>query len=123
MNSALENLLTQLERISSEAVRATDPALADQEDDALSAELIRERGLLIGQLTEALTAATEPLGYVEGNRLIVIHRQGTQIEQNVAMRRNEITAQLARATSGRAFLECVSAIIGNPSSPQIDTSV
>lgn len=122
MSAIVEHLLTRLEEISAEAVRATDPAASDSETAGDGGKIIRERGLLIEQLNQALAAATDRLGYSEWNRLVVIHHQGTRVRHNLEARRNEIAMALNVSARGRAFLDCVTGLAGNSHSPTIVTN-
>lgn len=110
MSTQLEELLSRLEELSTQAVDSSDPALHPSVDTVGILEFIRERGSLIEQLRPVL-AAHSPVSYVEWNRLIVIHHQGARILENVNHVRSRVAFELGSNASGRHFLERVNSML------------
>jgi hypothetical protein len=101
MNTQLEELFSRLEHVSTELAESSDPLLTGA---------IEERGELIQQLQRVL-ALQDPLSYSEWNRLVVIHHQGSRIQENLEKIRNRVALQLTENTGGRVFLERVTSMI------------
>jgi hypothetical protein len=110
MNTEIDELLTRLEQLNCRAMDSSDPALEPNVDAAQLFELIRERGKLIEQLKPSL-AAHAPVSYVEWNRLVVIHRAGARILDNLNVVRSRVASEIGANSSGRAFLERVTGLL------------
>jgi hypothetical protein len=106
MNTELEDLLSRLEQVSAEAAESSNPLLAGA---------IEERGKLIEQIQPVL-ASHVPLSYSEWNRLVIVHHQGSRIQENLENIRNQVVLELGGNTRGRLFLERVTSMI----SPALD---
>jgi hypothetical protein len=110
MNTEIDELLTRLEQLNCQAMDGSDPALQQSVDAVQVLELIRERGKLIEQLKPAL-AAHSPVSYVEWNRLVVIHRAGARILENLMTVRSRVASEIGSNASGRVFLERVTGLL------------
>lgn len=110
MNTQIEELLTRLEEVNSEAADRSDPALHQKVDTVQVLELVRERGKLLDQLKPVL-AAHAPVSYMEWNRLVVIHHQGTRILENLHQVRMRVASELGANASGRVFLDRMNSLL------------
>jgi len=110
MTGSIESLLDRLEKISADAVAATDPARSTA-DAPIGAELIEERGKLIEEFRVALGNISMPLSYTDWNRLVIVHHQGVRIHDNLQRTRSELVAQLTANCREQAFLECVAGMV------------
>lgn len=106
----LEDLLTRLEEVSARADEVCDPELVETANIDQVVELIKARGELIGQL-QRLLASHSPVSFMEWNRLVVIHRQGTRLQENSQRVRSQVVRALAANSSGRVFLERVTGML------------
>lgn len=122
MSARLDDLLSRLEDVSAEAVRLTDPALNDVADSAAAFEKVNERGGLVQQLNAELAAA-HPLSYTDFNRLVVIHYQGSRVQENLRLTRNQIAGQLSANNRERAYFDCVTGGLDLPRTPHLASSV
>ena len=116
---ALEDLLSQLERITTEAVGAA--AGAEKSDFDRAVRLIVQRGELVRQLHDVI-AASGPLSYMEFNRMVVVHHQGAQIEAGMKKTRETLQHARAEAERQRAYANCLHRMVAPPVSAahQID---
>jgi hypothetical protein len=112
-NRLLDDILSRLENVSTEAVRITDPALNETPDSVAAFEKISERGVLVQQLQAELGAAG-PLSYPDFNRLVVIHHQGSRAEENLRLTRNQLAGRLSVHTRERAYLDCITGGLNVP---------
>lgn len=115
-SEALEELLLHLEQASSEILSNLNPSAQDcvQHEDVL--ERIKARGKLIEQLAHQIGGVT--VTYVEWNRMVVIHRQGMQIEASLRQSKQGLIAQTSTSGRNRAFLDCVSGVFRQSNSSQ-----
>ena len=111
MSKELEQLLTRLEELSAQAVDCSDPSLHERVDTLQIQNLVRERGELIQQLPPVL-AAQGPVSYVEWNRIVIIHHQGSRIHENIERARNRLVVELSVNCSGRVFLDRMTGMLG-----------
>lgn len=110
MNTQMEELLTRLEELNARAVESSDPVLHQAVDTVQVLELIKARGQLIAQLQPVL-ASHAPVSYVEWNRLVVIHHQGSRILENLMQVRTRVAVELGANSSGRVFLQRVTSML------------
>jgi hypothetical protein len=110
MKTEIEDLLTRLEELSAEAVDRSDPAQENGVDTLQVRALLQERGRLIEELQPVL-AANAPVSYLEWNRIVIIHHQGSRIQENLVQTRNQVALDLRVNSSGRVFLDRVSSMI------------
>ena len=110
MNPDIEALLTHLEEVSARAAESSHPLLNADMDTVQVLKLIQQRRKLIEQL-QPLLAVHAPLSYIEWNRLMVIHHQGSRIQENLAITRNRLALELAGNAQGRMFLDRVKSMI------------
>jgi hypothetical protein len=121
MSAPLDDLLNQLEQISAEAVKITDPSLNEAVNSIAALETIRQRGDLVQQLNTELTVA-EPLSYTDFNRLVIIHYQGSRVEQNLQLTRQQLVSRLASGTRERAYLDCLTSGLDTPRTTRLTNS-
>ena len=110
---SIDELFSQLENVSAEAVRITDPALNEMAGSVAVFEKISERGVLLQQLHAELEAAGQ-LSYTGFNRLVVIHYQGSRAEENLRLMRNQLACRLSAHTRERAYLDCITGGLNLP---------
>lgn len=110
MNTQIEELLIRLEEVNSRAVDGSDLALHQAVDTVQVLELIRERGALLEQLKPVL-ASQAPVSYIEWNRLVIIHHQGSRILENLQQVRNRVALEIGANSSGRVFLQRVTSLL------------
>jgi hypothetical protein len=110
MKMRIEEILTRLEEWSAQAVDISDPLLQDRVDTTQVCELIQRRGELIEQLQPVL-AANAPVSYLEWNRIVVVHHQGSRIQENLGKVRIQLALELGANSNGRMFLERVTSLI------------
>jgi hypothetical protein len=118
---SIDTLLSQLESVSAEAVSITDPAVNETPDSVAALEKISERGVLVQQLHTELAAAG-PLSYADFNRLVVIHYQGSRVEENLKLTRNQLAGQLSSNTRERAYLDCITGGLNVPRATRLTNS-
>ena len=110
---SIDELFSQLENVSAEAVRITDPALNEMAGSIAAFEKISERGVLLQQLHAEIETAG-PLSYTDFNRLVVIHYQGSRAEENLRLTRNQLAGRLSAHTRERAYLDCITGGLNVP---------
>ncbi len=118
---SIDELLSQLENVSAEAVRITDPALNETSESVAAFEKISERGVLLQQLHTELAVAG-PLSHTEFNRLVVIHHQGSRAEENLRLTRNQLAGRLSAHTRERAYLDCITGGLNAPPATRLTNS-
>jgi hypothetical protein len=98
----VDELLTELERLSAHALE-----LADAGDTVQAAGVVLERG----QALQRLQSIREPLSYADWDRLVVIHYQGNRIATSLQAVRVHIAREFLDSMREHAFLECMSSVI------------
>jgi hypothetical protein len=110
MSTHIEELLTRLEEVNTRAVDSSDPALHQAVNTFQVLEIIEERGRLIEELQPVL-AAHAPVSYVEWNRLVVVHHQGSLLLENLRQVRSRLALELGANNNSRLFLERVTGML------------
>lgn len=101
MAHALASLLQELEDLSAEALEQVSAGQLKR-----AAESVRQRGVAVRHLQEALAAAG-PVSYEEWNRLVVIHFQGNRVQEAFTQARAHLASELSAAGREQALLHCV----------------
>jgi hypothetical protein len=104
----IDEILTELEQVSAQALDAAGAA-----DTVTASALLAERGHLI----QRLEAFTEPLCYVDWNRLVVIHSQGDRITAAIQATRAGLAGEVVENARGHALLECIRGVVNDGASP------
>lgn len=110
MNTEIDELLTRVEELTTLAMDSSDPVLQQSVDMVQVLQLIRERGKLLDQIKPMLRSHA-PVSYVEWNRLVVIHRAGARILENLSQARSRVTSEIAANSSGRLFFARVTGLL------------
>jgi hypothetical protein len=120
MSASVEGLLSRLEDLTAEAVKATNPALPEAVDAIAALALIGQRGALISELKSALSSPAEPLSYTDFNRLIVIHFQGRQTESHLIDYRNQLANLLSTNSRERTLFDRITGMVETPRIPALN---
>ena len=108
----MNEILTRLEEVSARAVDCSESTVHDTVDIVQVCELIQERGSLLNQL-QPILACDGSLTYPEWNRLVMIHRQGARLQENLIKARHKTALELGGNARGRVFLERVTGLIAS----------
>jgi hypothetical protein len=118
MLAQIDDLLTMLEAVSSEAVQIMDGAPEVELEAAI--ERIAKRGALIAQLHADLPAHS-PVPYTVFNRMVVLQHQGAQMEAQLRKLREALDSGLNESQRHQAFANSLSHVLETPqSSHEID---
>jgi hypothetical protein len=113
MNSGIEDLLAQLETVSTELTEMTERSLAGADNLLEVLDLLSHRGSLVERVS-SLLAQSAPVSYSEWNRLVIIHYQGQRIDTNLSTKRADILSQLTANAQGQTFLNRMTSLVEAP---------
>jgi hypothetical protein len=113
MTAQIDDLLTMLEAVSSEALQSMDGVPEVELEAAI--ERVAKRGALIAQLHADLPAHS-PVPYTVFNRMVVLQHQGAQMEAQLRKLREALDSALNESQRHQAFANSLSRTLEAPQS-------